>query len=66
MNLPKLKGIIRERGKTYVQCAAAIDKSVATFNSKMNGRSKFYIDELDELGNFLHMSETEKQETYLS
>lgn len=35
MNLPRLKGIIRERGKTYVECANAIGKSVATFNSRL-------------------------------
>lgn len=65
MNLPKLKGIIREKNKNYVQCANAIGKSVATFNSKINGRIAFGIDELEDLGNFLEMSESEKAEIFL-
>ena len=28
MNLPKLKGVIREKKKNYAQCASAIDKSM--------------------------------------
>ena len=66
MNLPRLKGIIRERGKNYIQCANAIGKSVATFNSKMNGRSNFDIVELEDLGNFLEMSDVEKRDVFLT
>jgi hypothetical protein len=65
MNLPKLKGIIRERGKNYIQCANSIGKSVASFNSKMNGRVAFTIVELEDLGNFLEMEDNEKIETFL-
>lgn len=65
MNLSKLKGIIRERGKNYVQCANSIGKSVASFNSKMNGRVAFTIVELEDLGNFLEMEDSEKIETFL-
>lgn len=65
MNLPKLKGLIREKNKNYVQCANAIGKSVATFNSKINGRVSFGIDELEDLGNFLGMTEDEKAEIFL-
>lgn len=65
MNLPKLKGIIRERGKNYIQCANSIGKSVASFNSKMNGRVAFTIVELEDLGNFLEMEDSEKIETFL-
>lgn len=65
MNLPKLKGIIREKNKNYVQCANAIGKSVATFNSKINGRVSFGINELEDLGNFLEMTEDEKAEIFL-
>lgn len=64
MNLPRLKGIIRERDKNYIQCANAIGKSVATFNSKMNGRSTFDVEEFENLANFLQMSDTEKCEVY--
>lgn len=65
MNLPKLKGIIRERDRNYAQCANAIGKSVATFNSKMNGRVQFGIVELEDLGNYLGMTDEEKIETFL-
>ena len=65
MNLPRLKGIIRERDRNYVQCANAIDKSVASFNSKMNGRVPFTIVECENLGNFLGMSDSEKIEVFL-
>lgn len=65
MNLPRLKGIIRERDKTYVQCANAIGKSVASFNAKMNGRVPFTIVECEDLGNFLDMTDNEKIEVYL-
>lgn len=64
MNLPRLKGIIRERDKNYIQCANAIGKSVATFNSKMNGRSTFDVEEFENLANFLQMSDNEKCEVY--
>ena len=65
MNLPKLKGIIRERGRNYKQCANAIGKSVASFNSKMNGRVAFTIVECEDLGNYLEMPDSEKIEVFL-
>lgn len=65
MNLPKLKGAIRERGKNYMQCSNAIGKSVASFNSKMNGRVPFTIVELEDLGNYLEMTDSEKVEIFL-
>lgn len=65
MNLPKLKGIIRERDKNYIQCANSIGKSVASFNSKMNGRVPFTIVELEDLGNYLEMTDREKVEVFL-
>ena len=66
MNLPRLKGIIRERGENYVQCSKAIGKSVASFNSKMNGKTNFSIVELEDLGNYLGMTDSEKVEVFLS
>lgn len=65
MNLPKLKGIIRERGKNYVQCSNAIGKSVASFNSKINGKVQFTIVELEDLGNYLEMTDAEKTDVFL-
>lgn len=65
MNLNKLKGRIREGNKTYRDCAGTIGISLASFNSKINGKSRFYIDELEELGNFLNMTGDEKAEIFL-
>lgn len=65
MNLPRLKGIIRERNKNYIQCANSIGKSVASFNSKMNGKVSFTIVELEDLGNYLEMTDNEKIEVFL-
>lgn len=65
MNLPKLKGVIRERGKNYVQCADSIGKSVASFNSKINGKVAFTIVELEDLGNYLEMTDSEKVDIFL-
>lgn len=64
MNLPRLKGIIRERDTNYVQCANAIGRSVAAFSSKMNGHSTFDVEEFEDLANFLQMSDSEKCEVY--
>ena len=49
MNLSKLKGIIREKDKNYIQCANSIGKSIASFNSKINGKTSFNIEELNDL-----------------
>lgn len=65
MNLNRLKGRIRENNKTYRDCAKIIGISVTSFNSKMNGKSRFYIDELEELGNFLDMTGEEKANIFL-
>lgn len=65
MNLPKLKGVIRERGKNYMQCANSMGRSVASFNSKINGRVAFTIAELEDLGNYLEMTDAEKIDVFL-
>lgn len=65
MNCNKLKGKIRERGSSYRECAKVIDISETGFANKINGRSKFYIDELETLGNFLGMTDDEKADIFL-
>ena len=65
MKLQKLKGIIREKGKNYKQCANVIGKSVVSFTRRMNGEIEFSIFELEDLGNFLGMTDDEKIETFL-
>ena len=65
MNLPKLKGIMREKNRNYIQCANSIGKSVASFNKRMNGQIPFSIVELEDLGNYLGMTDGEKAEIFL-
>lgn len=65
MNLNKLKGKLRECDTTYAKCANAIGISVASFNLKINGKSKFYIEELEQLGDFLEMSKDERADIFL-
>jgi len=65
MNLPRLKGIMRERNRNYIQCANSIGKSVASFNKRMNGKVPFTIVELEDLGNYLEMTDNEKIEIFL-
>lgn len=65
MNIPKLKGKIREQGKTYAACAEALGLSTTGFFNKIKGLSKFNIEELDVLGNFLGMNDAEKADIFL-
>jgi hypothetical protein len=53
-------------GKSYAECAAAIDISTTSFANKINGKSKFYIDELERLGNFLRMTPEERNNIFLN
>ena len=65
MNADKLKGKMRERRKTYQDCADALGITKASFNSKINKKSRFYIDEAAALGNYLRMSEIEMIDVFL-
>ena len=65
MNNAKLKGKLRECGKTYEDCSRAIGITTTSFSNKINGSSKFYIDELEKLGDYLEMTNNEKAEIFL-
>ncbi len=45
MNYLRLKGKLIEKELTYKDCATAIGISVTSFSKKVNGSSKFYIEE---------------------
>lgn len=66
MNLDKLKGKLVEKKKTYRDCAKYLDISVATFNLKMNGKSKWYVEEINELSEYLGLTLAEKVEIFLN
>ncbi len=66
VNIPKLKGKLRERNVTYAQCAKEIGMSITSFSQKMNGKSRFYIDDLEKIGNLLNLSNPEKVDIFLN
>ena len=65
MQLNKLKGRIREKGQTYKTCAEALGISTQAFEGKINGRTRFYVLDLETLGNFLEMTDEEKIDIFL-
>lgn len=66
MNIDKLKGKLVEKKKTYEDCAKAINVSVTTFSNKMNGKGSFYIEEVNNLSDFLEFTNDEKVEIFLT
>lgn len=66
MNSQKLKGKLVEMNKNYDQCAKALGVSKPTFYKKVNGKTKFYIDEMNALGDFLEMTDEEKAAIFLA
>lgn len=65
MNTNKLKGKLRECNMNYAEVAAKVGISVASLNNKMNGKSKFYIDEIEKISKVLSLSDTEKIDIFL-
>lgn len=59
MNSSKLKGLIKERGKTYKECAKVLGISGFQFGKKVNGEVGFWLSELAILAGFLKMTEAE-------
>lgn len=55
MNTNKLKGYLREKNKSYIDCASAIGVTITTFSKKMNGKTKFNIAEINDLVAYLDM-----------
>lgn len=65
-DLNKLKGIMVEKGKTYVDGARVIGCSVTSFSAKMNGKSNFTVLEANELSNALHLSKEDRATIFFS
>lgn len=64
-SLNKIKGMLREKEKTYADCAKHIGISETSFANKVNGKKKFYIDELNALGDYLEMTGEQKASIFL-
>jgi transcriptional regulator with XRE-family HTH domain len=61
----KIKGLLKEQEKTYKQCSKALGISENTLVNKLNGKSPFYIDELNTLGDYLGLTNGQKAEIFL-
>ena len=66
MNIDKLKGKLVERRKTYKDCAEHLNITITAFSNKMNGHSKFYVEEVNRLSELLELSTNEKISIFLS
>ena len=64
LNLKKLKGKLVEKGKTYNDCATHLGITTNTFNSKINGKTRFYIEEINSLAEFLELTLEEKADIF--
>lgn len=61
MNIAKLKGKIVENGLSQHACAKAIGMSKNTFNSRVNGKSQFNLDEISRLCSLLNINDVEEK-----
>lgn len=65
MNLQMLKSIIKREKRTYSDCANVLGVSIASFQRKANGQQPLFLDECENLGNYLGMTDGEKIEVFL-
>lgn len=66
LNLPLLKGKLREHDKTYADLANVIGKSVTTVNAKINGRIAFNCAEAFQISQWLKLTNEEKTKIFLN
>ena len=66
MNTQKLKGLLVEKGKTYEECAKALNMSITSFSNKMNDKTRFDIVEINKLVNYLELNKEEATNIFLS
>ncbi len=66
MNLDKFKGYLVEKKYTYEKCADVLGISITAFSQKMNGKRRFYLEELNRLGDEIGMTKDEKTKIFLS
>lgn len=66
VDLNKLKGIFREKNKTYVDGAKALGISVTALSNKMNGKSLFDIEEINILVVFLDIGVEQAVEIFFA
>lgn len=59
MNSDKLKGKLREKKKTYKDCAKYLEIGEGQFCKKINGEVDFWLKEVAKLAQFLELSTEE-------
>ena len=57
MNYNKLKGIIVEKKMTQTALSKQLNMSVQGFNSKLNGKSKFLVEDAEQLAIILELED---------
>jgi len=66
MDMNKLKGKLTEKGKTYKDGAKLLGISTNAFSNKINNKSRFYVDEINKLAEWLELSNQEKIDIFLN
>lgn len=66
MNLDKLKGKLKEKRLSYQKVAEILGVSTTTVSSKMNGETRFYLEEIRTLSEYLELSDEEKVKIFFN
>lgn len=66
MKLHKVKGKLKENNLTYGEFSSMIGMSVTTFSDKINGKKRFYIDEIKIISKILNFTDEEKIDIFLN
>ena len=64
--MQKLKAKLFESRLTYDDCAKLLGVSTNTFNSKINGKTRFYVDEASLLSELANLTNEEAIDIFLS
>lgn len=59
INSAKIKGRLRELGKTQAELAAYVGIAQSTINQKLNGERPLFLDESERLADFLGIPDSE-------
>lgn len=66
MNLDKLKGKLKEKRLSYQKVAEILGVSTTTVSNKMNGETRFYLEEIRTLSEYLELSDEEKVKIFFN